>query len=100
MRETDDPEEVKKQAQAAIHELTQVKTDELETKLKGFRGKLAINAAIATLGLAAAVQTGGWNLLSAISAALSIGKTHVDYSQDVRRHPAFFLWKLLRKSVQ
>jgi hypothetical protein len=98
VRATDDLEEAKRQARAAVHELTEVKTDEVEVKLKGLREKLAVNSAIALCSLAAAVQTNGWGLISLASAAASVGKTYFDYKQDAKRHPAFFLWKLLRRA--
>jgi hypothetical protein len=56
--------------------------------------KLAGNTILATLGLAAAIQTAGVGLLSTALAITNIGKTLIDYRQDVKRNPAFFLWKL------
>jgi len=89
---------VKIQAQAAMLELTELKADELESKLKKVKETLAIDVALASVGLAAAVQTKGWSLLSLAAAGLSAGRAFVDYRHDLKRNPSFFLWKLLRKS--
>ena len=96
VRQKDDPEEATRNADDAVHELTQVRMDEIDGKMKGVKEKLAANAVIAGLGLAATVQTAGLGLLSTALAAASIGKTIIDYRQDVKRNPAFFLWKVLK----
>lgn len=96
VRETDDPKEAKRSAEYAVHELTQVRMDEISAKLKGVKEKFAANAVIAGLGLAATVQTAGLGLLSTALAVANIGKTVIDYRQEVKRHPAFFLWKVLK----
>ena len=96
VREKANPEEAERAAEYAVHELTQVRIDEIDTKLKGVKEKLAANAIIAGLGLAATVQTAGVGLLSTAVAVANIGKTILDYRQDVKRHPAFFLWKVLK----
>ena len=96
VRENDNPEEAERAAEYAVHELTQVRIDEIDTKLKGVKEKLAANALIAGLGLAATVQTTGVGLLSTALAVANIGKTILGYRQDVKRHPAFFLWKVLK----
>jgi hypothetical protein len=98
VREKDDPEEANRSAEYAVHELTQVRMDEIDAKMKGVKEKLAANAVIAGLGLAATVQTAGLGLLSTALAAANIGKTILDYRQDVKRHPAFFLWKVLKSN--
>ena len=96
VREKDDPAEANRTAEYAVHELTQVRMDEIDAKMKGVKEKLAANALIVGLGLAATVQTVGVGLLSTALAAANIGKTLLDYRQDVRRNPAFFLWKVLK----
>ncbi|WP_158819904.1 hypothetical protein [Granulicella sp. S156] len=96
IREKDDPAEANRAADYAVHELTQVRMDEIDAKMKGVKEKLATNAMIAGLGLAATVQTAGVGLLSTAVAFATIGKTIFDYRQDVKRHPAFFLWKVLK----
>ena len=98
VREEDDPAEAKRTAMFAVHELTQVRIDEIDAKLRGVKEKLAVNALIAGLGLAATVQTAGLGLLSTALAVANIGRTIVDYRQDVKRHPAFFLWKVLKST--
>ncbi len=96
VREEDDPAEANRTAEYAVHELTQVRMDEIDAKMKGVKEKLAANALIAGLGLAATVQTAGVGLLSTALAAANIGRTLLDYRQDVKRNPAFFLWKVLK----
>jgi hypothetical protein len=96
VREKDDPEEARRSAECAVHELTQIRMDEIDVKMKEVKEKLAANAVIAGLGLAATVQTAGLGLLSTAVAVANIGKTIVDYRQDVERNPAFFLWKVLK----
>ncbi|MDQ2844639.1 MAG: hypothetical protein M3Y72_27060 [Acidobacteriota bacterium] len=96
VRQESDPEEAKKTAAYAVHELTQVRMDEIDGKMKGVKEKLAANAMVAGVSLAAAVHTAGFSLLSAAAAGVTIGRTIVEYRQDVKRNPAFFLWKVLK----
>jgi hypothetical protein len=94
LRETGDPAETERLAALAVHELTEVRMDEIDGKMKTVKEKLAGNTILASLGLAAAIQTAGVGLLSTALAVANIGRTLIDYRQDVKRNPAFFLWKL------
>jgi hypothetical protein len=97
LREEENPESVKSRAEAALQELTHVQIKELNNKMKGIKEKLGIQAGIATFQLAAAVQTAGWSLLTAAAAAASAVGVVADY-REIKRHPAYFLWKVLPKS--
>jgi hypothetical protein len=71
--------------------------EELDSKIRGVRDKFVANSVVAILGFAAAVQTGGFSLLAAAQGVVGIGKTLVAYRMDIKRNPAFFLWKTLKK---
>jgi hypothetical protein len=60
-------------------------------------GLAALGGAIS---LATAVQNQGWGLLSAAAAAVPVASAYLDYRKDVKRHPAFFLWKALDKNAR
>lgn len=94
MRGVDDPEEAKVKAENAIHELTEVQVHDLESKLASVKDKAALSAAMATVGLMTSVQTAGLSLLSLAAAGLKAGEAILDLRKDVKRHPAFFMWKL------
>jgi hypothetical protein len=97
MRSVPGSEEAKKEAEAAVHELTEVRMTELDDKLKSVKDKLILNATLSTIGFVAAVQTAGISLLATAVAGVGTAKTWADYRQDVKRNPAFFLWKAMKK---
>jgi hypothetical protein len=92
-----DSDEAKREVEFAVHELTEVRMEELDSKIRGVRDKFVANSVVAILGFAAAVQTGGFSLLAAAQGVVGIGKTLVAYRMDIKRNPAFFLWKTLKK---
>src|ERR1035437_5335369 len=92
-----DSDEAKREAELAVHELTEVRMEELDSKIKDFRDKLADNSILANIGFASAVQTAGFSLHAAAQGVVGIGKTLVGYRKDVKRNPAFFLWKILKR---
>jgi hypothetical protein len=52
------------------------------------------------IGLAVAVQTQGWGLLSAAAASIPAATAYLGYRKDIKRHPAFFLWKALDRKAR
>jgi hypothetical protein len=98
LHEASDLQSAQKIAFEAIRELTEVQLHDVDLKMRGIREKLGYSAAAGLMvGLAAAVQQHGFSLLSAATAAIPVGNAILDYRKDVKRHPAFFLWKALSK---
>jgi hypothetical protein len=98
LQEASDLQSAQKSASDAVRELTEVQLREVELKMRSIREKLGYSAVAGlVVGLAAAVQQQGFSLLSAAAAAIPIGNAVLDYRKDVKRHPAFFLWKALAK---
>jgi hypothetical protein len=98
LREISDRQVAKKQAEEAVRDLTEVQLPEVRSKFKSVREKLGFSAIMGLVSLAAAVQHQGFSVLSAVAAAaVPLGNAVLDYRKDVKRHPAFFLWKSLSK---
>jgi hypothetical protein len=68
--------------------------------MRSVREKLGYSALAGLVCLAAAVQTQGFSLLSAAAAAVPIGHGALEYRKEVKRHPAFFLWKVLSNTAR
>lgn len=98
LRAVDDPDEARVKAENAIHELTEVQVHDVKAKMASVKEKAALMAVMATVGFLAAVQTAGWSLLSVAAAAMTGAQAGLDYRKDVKRHPAFFMWKLKEQS--
>jgi len=90
------PNELKLRQENIMHELGKVQVNRLNQKLNSLKRRGIIDASIVFAGLAGSVQTGGWSLLTAISAALSGYKSYRDYKDSIRENPAYFLWKVLK----
>jgi len=52
-----------------------------------------------TAGVIGSVQTGGFSLVASILAAKGVGESFLEYRREVKRHPAYFLWKLPQRKV-
>jgi hypothetical protein len=98
LRGVDDPDEARIRAENAVHELTEVQVNDVKNKLVSVKEKATLSAALASVGLMASVQTAGMSLLTTAAAVLKGAEAALDYRQDVKRHPAFFLWKLKDKA--
>ncbi|MDZ8056504.1 MAG: hypothetical protein RMX68_007290 [Aulosira sp. ZfuVER01] len=102
LRLVKDPEELKIKAQNALHELTEVQLHTINHKVSQLRKtSLFYDGLILSASLVTAIQTGDWNMagLSAIIATtLRSYKPFIDYSNQIKQNPAFFLWKVLKKS--
>jgi hypothetical protein len=100
LREISDIRTARRIAKEAVEELTEVQLHDVRLKVRSLREKMGVGAAFSLVGLAAAVQNQGWGLLSAAAAAAPIVTAYLDYRKDVKRHPAFFLWKALGKNTK
>jgi hypothetical protein len=96
IRTDEDAKEVKRKAKNAVHELAEVQVQEIRNKVASLKEKGLLTAGIGATSFLTTVQTAGWSLLGAVGAAVKGAKLVVDYRENVKRHPAFFLWKLLK----
>ena len=94
LRTIDDPEKASRKAKDAVHELVEVQIRDISNKLASLKEKLWFRAAISTIGLLAAVQTSGISLLASATAVV---EPALEYRKEIKRHPAFFLWKILKR---
>jgi len=95
LREVDDMPTAKRMASEALRELTEVQIHDVQLKFDSFRESMGLGVLGSAIGLAVAVQTQGWGLLSAAAAAIPAATAYLGYRKDIKRHPAFFLWKAL-----
>jgi hypothetical protein len=96
LRTIDDPKQARIKAENALHELSEVQIREINNKVASLKEKAIVTAGVAATGLVAAVQTGGLSLLATAVAALKGAEVVLDYRKEIKRHPAFFLWKTVR----
>jgi hypothetical protein len=97
LRTDEDASEVKRKAKSAVHELADVQVREIQNKVATLKDKGWLSAGVGATSLLTTVQVAGWSLLGVAGAALEGARLAVDYRENVKRHPAFFLWKLLRR---
>jgi hypothetical protein len=97
LRTDEDANEVKLKAKNAVHELAEVQVREIQNRVATLKEKGWLSAGVGVTSLLTTVQTAGWSLLGVAGAALEGARLAVDYRENVKRHPAFFLWKLLNR---
>jgi hypothetical protein len=100
LREVSDMQAAKRMAEEAVQDLTEVQLHDVRNKVRSLKEKMGLSAMGGAISLAAAIQNQGWGLLSAAAAAFPIASAYLDYRKDVKRHPAFFLWKALGKNAR
>jgi hypothetical protein len=96
LRSIDDAEKARAIAEGVVHDLTEVQIRDIENKLTSLKEKLWVKAALGTVGLLAAVPTKGISLLATANA---IADPILEYRNEVKRHPAFFLWRMLKRTT-
>jgi hypothetical protein len=95
LREVSDMPAAKRMAADALRELTEVQLHDVRLKFDSLKEKMGLSVFGGAITMAAAVQNQGWGLLSAAAAAIPAASAYLDYRKDIKRHPAFFLWKAL-----
>lgn len=92
-----DADELKIKAENALHELSAIQIQAINQKIKQITRVRIFDAIVLSGSLLASIQTGEWSIAAAVAAARGC-KPFVDYSNQLRQNPAFFLWKVLKKS--
>jgi hypothetical protein len=98
LRLENDPEALKLKTENLIHQLTEIQVREIERKVRSLKRIAGFEIALATLGLAGAVHTGGWSLLAAATAIFQGFKSFEAYRKEVKLNPSYFLWKLKKSN--
>ena len=94
-----DPESVRIKKDNLVNEICNVQLRRVDSEIKSVRNKYLADAAIGVAGLVAAVQTSGWSVLSSATALAHGVRSYLQYRQTVGNNPAFFLWKILKRSI-
>jgi hypothetical protein len=97
LQELDDPEKANILAKQFLYEMNYGGANDLKNKLKSVKDKFAWNALLMTAGVVGCVQTGGLSFVASVLAAKGVGESVVEYRKDVKRHPAYLLWKMSKK---
>lgn len=100
LRLVKDPEELRLKAENGLHELSEIQIHAIKQRIGQIRRVGTFDVVVLLGTLLASIQTGEWSIVG-LSAAVSAArgyKPFVDYSNQIKQNPAFFLWKVLEKS--
>jgi hypothetical protein len=93
-----DPEELKDRGEIVIRQFTESEVPKIGQAIKNLRRVLLGKTAAVAGTLVATVQTHGLSV-PLFAAALASGYvSYAEYRAKVLENPAFFLWKVLKKS--
>jgi hypothetical protein len=95
-----DPSKASMKAQHAVHELEAVQLSAVAQQIRDLQRRATIEGAIGAAGLTASFLTGGLSLIATAVAAARGLQSWNEYRTQVRHHPAFFLWKILRSDAR
>lgn len=87
-------DELTKRLEEVSHELMEVQLHDINNKIKRIKQELLIDGIIGTASLATVIPTGGTSLIGLILAGLKAASTAKHYLNEVKLHPAFFLWRM------
>jgi hypothetical protein len=75
-----------------------VQVRQIDQKLASLKKKMLSEAAGTAVGLVGAIQSSGLTLPISLLAAFQGYKSLTEYQTQKKENPAFFLWKVLKRS--
>jgi hypothetical protein len=96
LRTTADPSVIEKKLENLQHELQEVQVAEVQKEVRRVKREVMRSLVIGAVSLGAVVPTTGWSLAGLAAAAIGAYRAGTGYSDRVKEHPAFLLWKLKR----
>ncbi len=98
LRGIEDVSLLEKKFENAIHEITEVQINDVNQKFNQLKKHIKIDSSILIGGLLGTIQTSGMSLIGSAIAVAKGYKDWNDYFEKVKNHPAYFLWKVKKKS--
>ena len=94
LRTLQDASVIEKKLQNLQHELEEVQVADVKREARRVQREVLGSLVIGAVSVGAAVPTTGWSLTGLVPAAAAAYRAGTGYSNRVKEHPAFFLWKL------
>lgn len=97
LRGETDEKILRQKAENIFHELNEVQSQKIKTKVEQLKKQRLTNALIGIGGFASSIHTSGFSLI-ATAVALGKGyKDYLEYQEQVKSNPAYLLWKAKSK---
>lgn len=96
LRTTADRALIEKKLENLQHELQEVQVAEVQKEVRRVKREVLRSLVIGAVSVGAVVPTTGWSLAGLAAAAVGAYRAGTGYSDRVKEHPAFLLWKLKR----
>lgn len=97
LRSIEDPEERRRRMEEVRHELEEVQLREVKREVRKVQRDLFGEGAAAAGVLGVFLTFGGAAMAGLFPAALAMYKTARRYFEEVRAHPAYFLWQIQKR---
>jgi hypothetical protein len=94
LRTMTDQSDVLKKLENLQHELEEVQVAEVRREVRRVQREVLRAVVIGAASLAAVVPSQGWSLSLLVAAGASAYKAGTAFRDQVKEHPAYFLWKL------
>jgi hypothetical protein len=94
LRTTTDRTMIEKKLENLQHELQEVQVAEVQKEARRVKREVLRSLVIGAVSVGAVVPTTGWSLAGLAAAAIGAYRAATGYSDRVKEHPAFLLWKL------
>ena len=94
LRTLQDASVIEKRLQNLQHELEEIQVADVEREARRVQREVLRSLVIGAVSVGVAVPTAGWSLTGLVPAAAAAYRAGTGYSDRVKEHPAFFLWKL------
>lgn len=97
LRGISDPDDRRRRLEEVRHEFEVVKLNEVRTEFRKIQRSIAFEGAGGAASMAAVIASPQAGVLGLLAAAFAAGKTTLNYLNQVRSHPAYFLWRVSRR---
>ncbi len=97
LRQIEDLEERRRKLEEVRHEFEVVQMNQVRTEIGKIKRNLIGEGIAGIASMSTVLYSPQATLLGIIMAAVAAGKTSLDFLNQIRTHPAYFLWRVSRK---
>lgn len=97
LRQAEDPEERVRRMEEVQHEFEVVQLQQVRTEIENMRRSLIGEGIAGVASMSAAFLNPQATILGLVATALATGRTALNFRNQIKTHPAYFLWRVHRR---
>lgn len=97
LRQVEDREERVRRMEEVQHEFEVVQLQQVRTEIENMRRSLVGEGIVGVASMSAAFLNPQTTILGLVATALATGRTALNFRNQIKTHPAYFLWRVHRE---